>query len=546
MKTYKNILKSIACAGLLFASSSCGSNFLDINVDPNNAAKPVPRLLLPVIQTALFSAAGSGQNGFGDPSAVFVHQHNQRTAVDKYNIGPSNISILNGWNNSYTSGIEACNEIIKASEPKKEFAYSGLAKIHKAILLSYLVDMFGDIPYSEANNLSKFSAPKLDKGADVYAAALKLLDEGIADLAKSSNATPASDDLVYGGDMDKWRKAAKSFKLRLYNQVRRVQDVKAQVSALIAEGDLLTNGGDGFSLVYGSSASPDNRHPMYINEYNNVSRSNHISPYFYEIMADTSLVVVNGLSQVSNPIYKGIKDPRIPYYFYNQRRANQPAQNPSEYKLGGMVSIYFDSQGPNRDFDQSNSLTVVGLYPCGGKYDDGSATPVSLGTTSGAGVQRLLPYYSLLFIRAELAQAGVSSENPRTLLAQAIAAAFAEVNAAAAAGGAPAISTAAITAYSNAVLARYDAASPTGKLEHIMTQKWIANYGNSTESYNDVRRTGFPKEFVKTMPGVPVFVLNSGGVFPFSLPYSQTEVNTNPNVKPKLIATTAAKVFWQP
>jgi hypothetical protein len=379
----------------------------------------------------------------------------------------------------------------------------------------------------------------------VYAGAIKLLDEAIADLAKPSSAVPADDDLIYGGDTDKWRKFAKTFKLRLYNQVRNVQDVKAAVNSLLQEGDLINDAGGSFSLAYGSSSAPEDRHPMYIGEYNASQRLNHISPYFYEVLADTSAVVANGLSQISNPIYRGIKDPRLPYYFYNQRRTGQATQNPFEYRLGNMVSIYFNSTGPNRDFDQSNSLTVVGMYPCGGKYDDGSAVAASLSSTSGAGTQRLLPYYSALFIRAELAQVGVSSENPRNLLSQGIDAAFAEVNSMASAFSAPLIPADRITAYRTAVLARYDAASPEGKLEHILTQKWIANYGSSVESYNDVRRTGYPKKFVRTMPGVPSFVLTGSGVFPFSFPYPQREINTNPNIVRKLIGTPAAKVFWQ-
>ncbi len=545
MNTYKNILKTIMIAGVSLATFSCGSGFLDINTDPNNAAKPVARLLLPTSQVSLFGAVGDGQNGLGNPASVFVHQHNQRTQNDNYAISGGQVAVLNAWANAYTNVIESCNRIIQASEPTGNFAYVGIAKIQKAVMFTYLVDIYGDVPFTEANSPAKTTQPKPDKGADVYAGAIKLLDEAIADLAKPSSAVPAGDDLIYGGDTDKWRKFAKTFKLRLYNQVRNVQDVKAAVNSLLQEGDLINDAGTSFSLTYGSSSAPEDRHPMYIGEYNAAQRLNHISPYFYEIMADTSAVVANGLSQISNPIYRGIKDPRVPYYFYNQRRTGQATQNPFEYRLGNTVSIYFNSTGPNRDFDQSNSLTVVGLYPCGGKYDDGSAAAANLSSSTGAGTQRLLPYYSVLFIRAELAQVGVSSENPRNLLSQGIDAAFSEVNRMAAAFSAPIIPADRINAYRTVVLARYDAASPEGKLEHILTQKWIANYGSSVESYNDVRRTGFPKTFVKSMPGVPNFVLTGSGVFPFSFPYPQREINTNPNIVQKLIGTPAAKVFWQ-
>lgn len=547
MKFTKNIIKTFAIAGLLFAAVGCGSDFLNINTDPNNAARPIPKLLLPVVQVSLFSTVGDGVNGLGNPASSYAHYVNQRSAqIDNYSIAGSQVSIVNSWRNAYANVVENCNQIIAVSEPQKHFAYVGVAKIHKAVMFAYMVDLFGDIPFSEANQGSKFTAPKVDKGADIYAEVHKLLDEAIADLAKTSANSPSSDDLVFGGDLVRWRKFAKSFKLRLYNQVRRVQNVSSQVNALIAEGDLMTAANNNFSFQYRSIAAPDNRHPMFIGEYLAATRIYHISPYFFEVMADTSAVVANGISQISNPINRGVKDPRVPYYFYNQRLATQAAQNPVEYRLGGMISIYYNSNGPNRDFDQSNSLTVMGMYPCGGRYDAGAGGAVNLTSSSGAGVQRLLPLHSLLFTRAELAQAGVSNENARNLFAQAIDEAFAEVNRMAANFAAPPIPAASITAYRTAILAKYDAASNEGKLEHILTQKWIANFGNGVEAYNDVRRTGYPRTFVKTMPGVPAFVLNGSGVFPFSLPYSQNEINSNPNLVQKLVSTPAAKVFWQP
>ncbi|MBK8721277.1 MAG: SusD/RagB family nutrient-binding outer membrane lipoprotein [Saprospiraceae bacterium] len=72
-------------------------------------------------------------------------------------------------------------------------------------------------------------------------------------------------------------------------------------------------------------------------------------------------------------------------------------------------------------------------------------------------------------------------------------AAFAKVNAVATTDGSPAISAADITKYTDAVLKLYDAANANGKLEIIMTQKWIASYGFALDAYTDYRRTGYPK-----------------------------------------------------
>ena len=56
--------------------------------------------------------------------------------------------------------------------------------------------------------------------------------------------TPAGDDVIYGGDKAKWIRAAKTIKLKLYNQVRLVQNVSAEVNALVTGGDLIKSGED--------------------------------------------------------------------------------------------------------------------------------------------------------------------------------------------------------------------------------------------------------------------------------------------------------------
>ena len=59
--------------------------------------------------------------------------------------------------------------------------YQGTMKVLKAYVIITLVDYFGDIPYSKAFNTDDFNAP-VDKGADIYIAALALLDAAIIDL----------------------------------------------------------------------------------------------------------------------------------------------------------------------------------------------------------------------------------------------------------------------------------------------------------------------------------------------------------------------------
>ena len=80
-----------------------------------------------------------------------------------------------------------------------------------------------------------------------------------------------------------------------------------------------------------------------------------------------------------------------------------------------------------------------------------------------------------MYTQAELALAGVTSQNDSSLLAQAIHASFDKVNEVASAAGAPSIVQADIDAYISSIMSIYDDADDAGKLQHIITQKWIAS-----------------------------------------------------------------------
>src|SRR5690606_29514494 len=102
-------------------------------------------------------------------------------------------------------------------------------------------DYYGDVPYFDANLGSENPTPSFDNGAAIYADLFTLIDEAIANLAAESTLSPGTDDIIYKGDLNKWRKFGKSLKLKLYNTIRDVQNVSAPVQALIAEGDLISS-----------------------------------------------------------------------------------------------------------------------------------------------------------------------------------------------------------------------------------------------------------------------------------------------------------------
>ena len=559
--------------------ASCTKDFLDINVDPNNPTSIEPSKLLPGIQKTLGDALSMDENngGLSEILAVYTHQMSTREEPDQYGIIGTDVNLATAWTKLLSATpnpgtlapvygvLQNLEDIIKHGTDAGNLRYVGIAKVLKAYTFSVLVDVFGDVPFSEANKLKEgIIYPKFDDDATIYPALFTLLDEGIADLNNASAANvlkPGSDDMIYAGSVDLWTRAANTIKLKLYTQIRKTKSVATEVGALISSGKLINQTSHSFLIPYGPNGATDDRNPGFAT-YFATQRSNHVSPYFYEILKGHNPRILTG-----NP------DPRLPYYIYNQVNATQASRdgNQTEYRDGPFVSIYFGSVGPDRDRTQQNTISLFGIYPVGGKYDDGSAAIASSASGTGAAPYRMLTYADRLYLEAELINTGVITGDAKAKLKAAVEESFKQVDYVITTFVKPSqtvptlVGKPAVTDYVNKVLAEYDAGSTAKQLEIIMTQKWISSVGSAVDQYTDIRRTGYPVIFNpldpimapggKVQPPINGDPINPGAQkavpvqlskgFPLSVQWYQGELETNPNA-PDQKNPAAFKVFWMP
>jgi hypothetical protein len=553
--------------------AGCTKGFLDINTDPNNPSKAELGLLLTNVEKGVADGLGMNPNvstGLSCITSCYMHQTTMRADPDQYGIAGGSYFAGSAWDPIYTGPLQDLELMISQAAADENVTYTGIAKILKAYLFSQMVDIYGDIPFSEANKLSSSEAvtyPVWDSSEDIYAALFTLLNDAIADLTNTTAKNlviPGSEDLIYAGDRAKWIRAAKTIKLKLYNQVRLVQDVTSEVNALVSSGDLIRSGED-FEFAYKARSSPDERNPGFL-DYEAGQRTYYMSPWMYRIMKGQN-----------SQIFSGIKDPRIPYYYYNQMTSTSTTRegNPTEYRDGPFVSIVFGSVSVNRDHATDGSITVMGVYPVGGRYDDyndatvqASNKAIKVKGTDGTGAApyRFVTYADRLFIQAELANAGLIAEaSPDTYFKQALAASFQQVDhvvslvnpasasnsqpipplmwvpgATAPAPLEPATTGWLVKQYITDVMALYNSASATKKLEYIMTEKWISKFGCSVDTWADYRRTRYPVIFNPLdntqAPGgqvvspdgfvIPVTLVNP---VPWTVVWPQSELSINPN-----------------
>ena len=556
MKRKNRLIYFFTAMVMIVATTSC-KKFLDVNKNLNSPTpdKASVSLLLSSAERALANNMALG-TGLGNTMSVYTHQMTGRVAADRYGAGSQ------GWDGIYAA-IANLNVIIKNGTAETRYKYAGIAKILKAYAFSILVDVYGDVPFTEFDQFPEIKQPKTDMGKDIYPKLFTMIDEGIADIDNpaSNVSSPGSDDYIYKGNLTNWKKAARTLKLKLYTQVRLVQDVKTQVTALLATpANLINSQAESFMMPYGPFATTDDRHPAY-GDYNATQRGGQLfSPWLYEIMKGRNANILSG-----NP------DPRIPYYIYNQKSPNALPENCTEFRDGGFISILFGSNGNCRDGSNSATYSIFGIYPAGGRYDanefrainanSGSIAPINAGT--GARPHEFITYADRLYLEAELINAGLAPGDQKAVFTSALNESFKQVDYiigtyikpgnAGAPQVVPLIDTSAATAtYKTAVIAAFDAGSNARKLEYIITEKWINRIENPVDSYTDYRRTGFPVLFAPapmgnvtsvTAPDGKVTPVSNDRGYPLSLPFNNNEIALNSNAPPQKVPENY-KVFW--
>ena len=529
----KNILKINVFLLALLIFTSC-ENWLDVNEDLNQPTVGRVDLLLPSAQIHMFTYL-SGYQGASIGATLGTVMHQVKASGNSYNVKPTDHSLNEAWDDVY-SGLQDIEEIIRIGKADDQLKYVGIAKLLKAYNYSLLVDLWGDVPFLEATSMPAIQYPKFDKGEDIYPALFDLIDDAILDLKNTDSKNTVAmgtSDLIYGGNVDSWIKLANSLTLKMYNQIRLHSSYDAsKVDALILENNFIDSDSE-FEIAYGSSKLPENRNPMYADEYkDDKSHSYLLSHWMFGTMNGNDGYI---------PLFKDVKDPRIAYYYYMQE--NGDSKDDADFRNGHFYTTRFGSHTKEISTNFKN-FTALGVYPCGGKFDDGSLSPASFNLSgdqgSGLAPMRLLSAHDILFIRAELAQAGKTTEMPRDLFEKGLKAAFDKVNVVAkTVEKTPEIATADREAYITSILNKYDAGN---EIELIITEKWIASFGNPLDSYTDYRRTGFPRLYDPNTDDTDDETYTSYS-FPVSMPYANSSMNANIN-KPEVRNISEDKVFW--
>ncbi len=280
--------------------AACTSDITEINVDPKNPSEVGAGALLAnaTIQLSDFLASPNVNiNNF----RLWSQQWAQTTYNDESNYDLVTRDVNgNTWDRLYAAVIRdlrgvapiAAEDQFLSEENKRN--YTAVAEIMEVFTWTILVDIFGDVPYSQA--FGEDVTPAYDDDAAIYNDLAARLEKAISDLGGDTGL--GGSDLIYGGDATQWAKMANSLKLRMAIRMADVDPAKAKTMAesAVAAG-VFESSADDFELVY-TTATP-NTNPLW-EDLVQSGRSDFVA-------ANTLVDYMNGL-----------EDPRRPYYFKDQ------------------------------------------------------------------------------------------------------------------------------------------------------------------------------------------------------------------------------------
>ncbi|WP_103071005.1 SusD/RagB family nutrient-binding outer membrane lipoprotein [Aquimarina sediminis] len=553
-KILKHFTLSLVLTGILMVTNSCETTELD---HLNNPSRLTPDqasedLFINAIQLGLAAFFDSdntdnfnGVNEFGMQLTRMVSAFGT-TYQNLY--GPSD---LNGiYADAYTGVMIDIRTLTPLAEEKGLYTHLGVAQVAEAYIMMTLVDYFGDFPYEEAFLGAENISPALTPGEDIYASVEQLLIDAVANFNKEQ-ASNIENDFFYDGDEEKWIKLANTLRIKLYTQSKLVDaNAGSKINAILTDatnsGGYISSSADDFQFNYSTTdVNPDSRHPLFGISFDN-GPADYIGNDF-----------MNRLVNQKDVADASIDDPRTRYYIYRQeldfaeantqtkpcvvesKPAHYSADDPFCNSVGdgywGRDNLDQDGIPPDQAF-----RTLFGVYPVGGPFDDGSGNNITNRNTGliGAGSSMIMLSSYVQFMLAETALTSGVTGDARDYLEAGM---TQSINKVMAFGeqlsdlpGALVPTAGDVTAYKDAILAKYDAtATDDEKLDIIIEQYYLALWQNGVEAYNTYRRTGKPD----LQPGL----LAAPGVYMRSLLYPDALVNRNSSVSTKPIST---QVFW--
>ena len=460
----KKIIFSLLALVLLL--TSCTHQFEEINTNPNAPDKLTsPGFLFPNVMrssintfysTSFTRGSITGDLLYNDFASNFANW--TRADAPSYFL----------WN--YYDQIRELNEVIQVAEQRNQPNYKGVALVLRSWMFQSLTDLYGPIPYKEASKAKtdNISTPRYDNQQEVYAGLLADLEESLQLLG--SNNENILGDILFNGDITRWKKFATGLMLRIAMRQSAKVDPTALLTKIVGNNTqypLISSLQEQIALTYLADRL-ENESPLF-------RRSN--SDYATSTRVTQKLV--NALSTMN--------DPRLYVYALPTEESTIASNDRSKFQYKGAEN----GEGP---LINPRGYSAPGMLWAPNQFNPTYAS-------SNAAQAVLISYAEIQFILAEAAEKGYITGGTTAAQEYYLKGVKSQFEYYQARIG---------DRYKDSYLhltsqdlvpssTYYEQASVayTGtqdeKLRKIWLQKWLALYMCGFESWSEVRRTGYPE-----------------------------------------------------
>ena len=199
----KLFTKSILALLIVF-SFSCEDLNEDINSNPND-------ILITDVEDKLFLTGAQLANiqlQLGHLNRISGMYSGQLIGFSSLysNIYGYNLSTVESNSEWFALYVGVLNNMRQLQNNSSNTLLVGIAEIIEGHAFGTAASLWGGIPYSEAGN-PEIEDPTFDSQTSVYSTAIQKLTSGISTLQSASSGSLAQ-DIIYGGNKDKWIEAA--------------------------------------------------------------------------------------------------------------------------------------------------------------------------------------------------------------------------------------------------------------------------------------------------------------------------------------------------
>lgn len=507
----KKIFNYSLFAALLLVVSSCDKGLEDLNKNKTSPTAVDPALLL---NNAVINAAYPTTTAIFDMGIIQQIVTPNGGVLAGANFNQESRDNSNIWAPYYQNVIKYTHDVIvnTSGVPERSNLYN-MARIFQSYVFMILTDEYGAIPYSQggAGYSDQVFFPTYDQQQDIYPQLIQELTDAATALDAAGKIE--TQDVLYTGDIAKWKKFAYSLMLRAGMRLVKVDAAKAQaaVTAAVAGGVILSNADDAYM-----------RHD-----------ANYVMPIGN---------MLNGTEAANFYLTKP---------FVDQLKSNDDPRLPAiAVRYVGATS----GNGQTPNVASSDPSVQIGM-PVG--YDNGSI----VGKATSDGLASFYDYSQAdrrRIVKLSAPTFFVTAAQTQLLLAEAAFRGWVSSGSAAqyfADGVRAHMDQLALYDAGCAISAgardTYIAANPLGagtELEQINTQYWIASFLNGPEAWANFRRSGFP-DLTPNPYGQPNNPDVPNGTFMRRLTYPTSELSVNAENVNAAIAVQGAdklstRVWW--